>query len=49
MRSYLVSKNLHLYYWLRKRIGKREAFLVTNTIEKRLLVFGREVMPYRLL
>jgi len=49
MRSFLVNKNLCFYYWLRRRIGKRRAFLVVNTIEKTILIFGREVMPYRAL
>jgi hypothetical protein len=44
MRSYLINKNLCLCYLLRKRIGKKRAFLVANTIEKVILIFGREVM-----
>jgi hypothetical protein len=46
MRSFLINKNLCFYYWLRKRIGKDHALWVANTIEKTILVFGREVMPY---
>jgi len=42
MRSFLINKNLSLYYWLKKRIGKKRAFWVANTIEKGLLIFGRE-------
>jgi len=42
MRSFLINKNLCLYYWLKTRIGKKGAFRVANTIEKILLVFGRE-------
>ena len=42
MRSFLINKNLSLYYWLKKTIGKRGAFLVANTIEKVILAFGRE-------
>jgi hypothetical protein len=42
MRSFLINKNLSLYYWLKKRIGKRGAFRVANTIEKVILAFGRE-------
>ena len=42
MRSYLVNKNLCLCYWLRSRIGKRQAFWVSHQIEKVILVFGRE-------
>jgi hypothetical protein len=45
MRSFLINKNLSLYYWLRKRIGKRQAQCIANTIEKTILLFGREVMP----
>jgi hypothetical protein len=42
MRSLLINKNLSFYYWLRKRIGKKVAFKVANTIEKVILIFGRE-------
>lgn len=45
MRSYLINKNLCLSYWLRKRIGKKRALFVAGTIEKTILVFGREVIP----
>jgi len=41
MRSYLINKNLCLYYWLRKRIGKKWAFSVARALEKVLLIFGR--------
>ena len=47
MRSFLINKNLWLYYWLRKRIGKKRAVWVANNIEKIILIFGREVIPYR--
>jgi len=47
MRSFLINKNLCFYYWLRKRIGKKRALLVANTIEKGILIFGREVLPYK--
>jgi len=46
MRSFLVNKNLCLYYWLRKRIGKRLAFWTAMTLEKGILTFGRERVPY---
>jgi len=46
MRSFLVNKNMALYYWLRKRIGKRIALRVTNMIEKVILIFGRERIPH---
>jgi len=49
MRSFLINKNLCFYYWLRKRFGKKRALMVANTIEKVVLVCGREVMPYRAL
>jgi hypothetical protein len=48
MRSFLINKNLSLYYWLKKRIGKREALRVANTIEKIILVFGREQIGNRI-
>ena len=47
MRSFLINKNLSLYYWLKKRIGKRGAFLLANSIEKGILMFGREQMEDR--
>ena len=47
MRSFLINKNLSLYYWLRKRIGKKEAFRVVNIIEKIILIFGREQVMKR--
>jgi hypothetical protein len=42
MRSFLINKNLSLYYWLKTRIGKKGAFRVANTIERIILIFGRE-------
>jgi hypothetical protein len=42
MRSFLINKNLSFYYWLKKRIGKGGAFWVANSIEKIILIFGRE-------
>ncbi|NWG02333.1 MAG: hypothetical protein HXY44_05710 [Syntrophaceae bacterium] len=42
MRSLLINKNLSLYYWLRRRIGRKVAFKVANTLEKVILIFGRE-------
>jgi len=42
MRSLLINKNLSFYYWLRKKIGKKAAFKIANTIEKVILIFGRE-------
>jgi hypothetical protein len=46
MRSLLINKNLCLYYWLKKRIGKKLAFCVAISLEKGLLIFGREKIPY---
>jgi hypothetical protein len=46
MRGFLINKNLCLYYWLKKKIGKKCAFGIANAIEKTLLIFGREDMPY---
>ena len=46
MRSFLINKNLSLYYRLQKKIGKTIAFKVANTIEKVILIFGRERIPY---
>jgi len=42
MRSFLINKNLSLYYWLRKRIGKERAYRVARFLERVILVFGRE-------
>jgi hypothetical protein len=44
--SFLINKNLCLYYWLKKRIGKVWALRVADTIEKAILFLGREVIPY---
>jgi hypothetical protein len=41
-RSSLINRNLSLYYRLKKRIGKRGGFGVANSIEKVILIFGRE-------
>ena len=46
MRSFLVNKNLCLYYWLKKKIGNKGALRIANTIQKVVLVFGREQLPY---
>ena len=46
MRSFLINKNMSLYYWLRRRTGKAIAFRVANAIEKVILIFGRERMPH---
>jgi len=46
MRSFLINKNLCFYYWLKKKIGKRWAFGVAKTIEKTILIFGRDMLPY---
>jgi len=42
MRSFLINKNLTLYYWLKKRIGKEKAYRVACAIEKGILIFGRD-------
>jgi len=47
MRSFLINKNLSLYYWLKRRIGKRRAFRLVNSIEKIILIFGREQVEER--
>ena len=43
MRSYLINKNVCFYYWLRKRIGKQLAYQVALSVEKAILLFGREM------
>jgi hypothetical protein len=42
MRSFLINKDRSLYDWLKKRIGTRGAFWMTNSMEKVILIFGRE-------
>ncbi len=42
MRSFLMNKNLSLYYLLRRRIGRKQALPVAISIKKVLLIFGRE-------
>ena len=46
MRSVLINKSLCFYYGLKKKIGKKWALRVANTIEKTILIFGREIIPY---
>jgi hypothetical protein len=46
MRSFLINKNLCFYYWLKKRFGKKWALGVAKTIERTILVFGRDTLPY---
>jgi hypothetical protein len=46
MRGFLINKNLCSYYWLKKRIGKDWALRVANTIEKTILILGREATRY---
>ena len=46
MRGFLINKNMSLYYWLRRRIGRTIAFRIANAIEKVILIFGRERMPH---
>jgi hypothetical protein len=41
MRGFLINKNLCLYYWLKKRIGKESAYRVASVFEKIILSFGR--------
>jgi len=47
MRSLLINKNISLYYWLKKRIGKQTALEVAKVIERVILIFGRERIPRR--
>ncbi len=41
----MINKNLCFYYWLKKRIGKDNAFKLVNKIEKVILIFGRKAIP----
>jgi hypothetical protein len=41
MRDFLINKNLSLYYWLKKRIGKKPSYRVASILEKVILIFGR--------
>jgi hypothetical protein len=42
MRSFLINKNLCFYYWLKKKIGKKGGLWVATSLEKVILIFGRE-------
>ena len=42
MRSFLINKNLSLYYRLRRTIARKAAFKVASVIEKAVLILGRE-------
>jgi hypothetical protein len=44
MRSFLINKNLSLYYLLKRKFGKKQGIAVASTIEKALLILGREKM-----
>jgi len=46
MRGLLINKNLCLYYWLKKRIGKALALRAAIAIERAILILGREAVPY---
>ena len=37
MRGFLIHKNQSLYHWLRRRIGRKRALRVANTVEKVIL------------
>jgi hypothetical protein len=41
MRGFLINKNLSLYYWLKKRIGKESAYRLASVFEKVILIFRR--------
>jgi len=41
MRGFLINKNLSVYYWLKKRIGREKAYKVAIVFEKVILIFGR--------
>jgi hypothetical protein len=45
MRSFLINKNLSLYYQLRRTIGRKAALKVARVIEKTVLILGREPIP----
>ena len=42
MKAFLINKDLCLYFWLKKRIGKERAYRVACAIEKVILIFVRE-------
>ena len=46
LRSFLINKNLCLYYWLKKKIGDKSALVLANVIERTILIFGRERAPH---
>jgi len=36
---------MSLYYWLKKRLGKKKALRIANSLERAMLIFGREGPP----
>jgi len=42
MRGFLINKNLCLYYWLKRKVGKKWAFRLAIRAERVILVFGRD-------
>jgi hypothetical protein len=45
MRSFLINKNITLYYRLKKWIGNKPALRIVNKIERFVTLFGREQIP----
>ena len=45
MRGFLINKNLSLYYWLKKGVGKTMALRIASGLEGVILIFGREEVP----
>jgi len=35
-----------VYYWLKKKIGRKWALAVANGIERTILIFGMEIIPH---
>jgi hypothetical protein len=45
MKSFLMNNNLSLDSFLKRMIGKKRGLVVARTIEKAILIFGREEVP----
>jgi len=40
--GFLINRNLCLYYWLKKKIGKESTYRVANVFERIILSFVEE-------
>jgi hypothetical protein len=45
MKSFLIQHNIPLDHLLKRIIGKKRSLVIARTIEKAILIFGREEAP----